>query len=101
MDKVGKPFGYRVAQGIASYVENYPKWVQDRESIAFADQVEQRILPKLRGIDLEENEGALNTISNLIAETNDTLLATAFNSGKEENSHGVFMWQGVDRSQGQ
>ena len=101
MAELQKPFGHRVAQAIAAYVVNYPKGIAHgkEQEMAFADQIEQRIMPKLRGIDLIQNEDALNKIGKLIARTNDEALADAFERGCKDDANGVFMWQGVDRSE--
>jgi len=99
MGLLKKPFGHRVAQAIASYVANYPKWVHDWKRKAFADQIEQRILPKLRGVDLVEGEAALNKISRLIDTSHDETLGAEFKKGMSDNMHGIFMWHGIDRSQ--
>ena len=69
------------------------------KNLAFADQIEQRIMPKLRGIDLEQFESPLKKISNLIQETNDEALCKAFEKGCSDVTNGVFMWQGIDRSE--
>lgn len=99
MNLINKPFGHRVAYSINAYVENYPDQSDLGRKLALADQMEQRILPKLRGIDLE-NLQALNQISKLIDFTNDESLLKAFNDAKEDSrNHGIFMWQGVDRSE--
>ena len=101
MEDLQKPFGHRVAQAISTYVANYPQGIAGghEKELAFADQIEQRIMPKLRGIDLELNDAPLRKIAALIEETNDTALSKAFAKGcNPDNSNGVFMWQGIDRS---
>lgn len=101
MEEIQKPFGHRVAQAIAAYIANYPKGTAggNEKNLAFADQIEQRIMPKLRGIDLEQFESPLKKISNLIQETNDEALCKAFEKGCSDVTNGVFMWQGIDRSE--
>lgn len=102
MEELQKPFGHRVAQAIAAYVENYPKGIANghEKELAFADQIEQRIMPKLRGIDLELNEEPLKKIGELIEETNDKTLYDAYRRGSsQDNTSGVFLWQGIDRSE--
>jgi hypothetical protein len=102
MEKLNRPFGHRVGQAIAQYVANYPRdnMVNDpikRLNFAMADQIEQRILPKLRGIDLEEQSGHIAEIRALVDELKDASLLKAFDasSNKEANT---FIWRGVDRS---
>jgi hypothetical protein len=62
-----------------------------------ADQIEQRILPKLRGIDLEEQGAYITEIRNLIDELEDQALAAAFEASKSKESN-TFIWRGVDRA---
>jgi methyl coenzyme M reductase subunit D len=102
MEELQKPFGHRVAQAIVAYIENYPKGVANgkEKELAFADQIEQRIMPKLRGIDLELNEEPLKKIGELIEETGDKTLYDAYRKGSSlDNNNGVFLWQGIDRSE--
>ena len=102
MEELQKPFGHRVAQAIVAYIENYPKGVANgkEKELAFADQIEQRIMPKLRGIDLELNEEPLKKIGELIEETGDKTLYDAYRKGSsQDNNNGVFLWQGIDRSE--
>ena len=101
MEALQKPFGHRVAQAIATYIANYPKGLGNgnEKGLAFADQIEQRIMPKLRGIDVELYEDPLKKIGELIEETHDEALFDAYGKAcQNESSNGVFLWQGVDRS---
>jgi hypothetical protein len=101
MEKLNRPFGHRVGQAIAQYIANYPRDtgsdLTKRLNFAMADQIEQRILPKLRGIDLEEQSGHIAEIRTLVDELKDASLLKAFDasSNKEANT---FIWRGVDRS---
>jgi hypothetical protein len=101
MEKLNRPFGHRVGQAIARYVANYPRASgmtgEDRLKLAMADQIEQRILPKLRGIDLEEHAARIAEIQNLIIELEDKALADAFEASKSKESK-TFIWRGVDRT---
>lgn len=101
MEKLNRPFGHRVGQAIARYAANYPKdsktTSEQRLKLAMADQIEQRILPKLRGIDLEEQGAHITEIRNLIDELEDKALAAAFEASKSKESN-TFIWRGVDRS---
>ena len=99
MTEMGRPFGHRAAQAMATYMSNYPKYVPQRHKVAFADQIEQRILPKLNGVGLFENQNSLGKIEKLINETGDKALYAAFVKGCEENGTGVFTWTGVDRTE--
>jgi hypothetical protein len=101
MNDLGHPFGYRVAQAIELYVANYPSNDNDNNClIAFADQIEQKIMPKLRGIDFtsDKNRATLNKIGNLISELNDNDLAMTFTQAqKNAGDNGLFHWSGVSR----
>ena len=101
MEKLNRPFGHRVGQAIARYAANYPKdsktTSEQRLKLAMADQIEQRILPKLRGIDLEEQGAHITEILNLIDELEDKALAAAFEASKSKESN-TFIWRGVDRA---
>jgi hypothetical protein len=101
MEKLNRPFGHRVGQAIARYAANYPKdsktTSEQRLKLAMADQIEQRILPKLRGIDLEEQGAHITEIRNLIDELEDKALAAAFEASKSKESN-TFIWRGVDRA---
>ena len=59
MAKAHRAIGHRVWQSMAAYMRNHPKVVYgDREQglkLAFTDQIVQKIMPKLRGI---ETQGA-------------------------------------------
>jgi len=68
-------------------------------AIAFADQVEQKVLPKLRGIDLAENASkeALEKMQGVLGELGDEALLEAFRKSKDDESSGTFVWRGVTR----
>lgn len=56
MESLGRPFAHRVFQAFTKYVSNYPN--ADRDSSicnqAIADQFGQKLLPKLRGVMVDE-----------------------------------------------
>ena len=100
MMELHRPFGYRVAQAMAAYVRNYPgsKLHEQARKNAMADQIEQRILPKLRGVELDDrSQRAMRKLDDLIAKTDDATLWKAFQESRESDE-GVFLWRGVDRS---
>ena len=100
LERIGRPFGYRVQNVIGSYVANYPGVDEGKTyKIAFADQVEQKLIPKLRGIDLLEEKSAmaLDEIARIIDELEDDPLAEAYNEAKGDKSTGMFIWRGVSR----
>lgn len=103
LNRVGRPFGFRVLQAIGHYVANYPR-VEDenRFKLAFADQVEQKIIPKIRGIDLSTDNAniCLDEVGEIIAELEDRDLNGAFESTREESKIvGMFQWRGVTRKE--
>ena len=98
MDQLDRPFGYRVAHAIQSYIANYPSWISNRVNLAMADQIEQRIMPKLRGIELDEAEQPLEKIRSVIKECEDESLLKAFNQGANSQKQ-VFIWKGLDRTE--
>jgi hypothetical protein len=71
---------------------------EERLKCAMADQIEQRILPKLRGIDLEEQSGHLEEIRKLINELGDDALLKAFDDSSNRDAN-TFIWRGVDRAE--
>lgn len=105
MDHLHRPFGHRVAKSIHQYVTQYPDFAADertRLKWAMADQIEQRILPKLRGIDLqaEDAHAPLDQLRDLIADVGDTDLRDAYEScrARSQQSGQPFMWRGLDRT---
>lgn len=99
--KVGRPFGHRVVKNIITYVCNYPG-VDSNDSLfkdAFSDQIEQKILPKLRGLDTIEgvNNAAFDDIEKIVAATGDDALHKAYKQARTNTSVGMFLWQGVTR----
>lgn len=98
MEQIGKPFAHRVHQAILAYAGNYPR-ESNRVQLAMADQIEQRIMPKLRGLELEGNQEALDAIKKVIKQADDAALIKAFDAAAEHHS-GTFLWRGLDRSKG-
>ena len=101
LNRVGRPFGYRMQQAIGTYVANYPR-IEDegRYKLAFADQVEQKVIPKLRGVDLGDNAAniCLDEVEAVIAELGDQGLGDAFRIARDESrAVGMFQWRGVTR----
>src|SRR5262249_43901698 len=105
LDQIGRPFGHRVQQAICEYILQYPGvdgTGEDGRGIykdAFADQVEQKVLPKLRGIDLADNASleALDKVQGVLGELGDEALLEAFKKSKNDGASGTFVWRGVTR----
>ena len=95
MESVGRPFGHRMGQAMARYVERYPsgEWRN-----ALADQVEMRVLPKLTGLDGANDEaaGALERLRRICADDlEDGDLAEAVNGATDlMHNAGTFVWTG-------
>lgn len=95
--KIHRPFAHRTHQAIRSYVTNYPKVDEEnRLSHAFADQIEQKILPKFRGIDIEDStsRAALDEVKAIVRELGDQELEQAIAGSVHDHQ---FVWTGVDR----
>lgn len=95
LGKTGRALGHRVWQSIESYMSLYPTVIKaqskkDRQNAmddAFEDQLVQKVMPKLRGIETRGSQGeALDAIENLIPET----LREDFKNAKQ--GYGQFIW---------
>nr|WP_236116941.1 AAA family ATPase [Hassalia byssoidea] len=93
MEKMGHPFAHRVYQGITQYVVNYPM-VESAFNFALADQFGQKLLPKLRGVMIDEAHEELEELEKIIAEIGDYPLIEAFRKARE-GRYGQFQWQGL------
>lgn len=100
LSQIRKPFGHRQSAAIMSYVRQYPQWVTDRVQVAVADQIEQRILPKLRGEDLTgDGSRAVEDVLAIVDDLGDRQLADAIAAARDSDDQ-MFHWEGVQRSQG-
>ena len=105
MKSFGRPFGHRLRLAMKSYVANYPESdrYNGRKKIetALADQIELRLLPKLRGLDPEESaiSQAFGDLSNMIEQDlGDKELADAVQiSIDNAGQNSQFNWGGVTR----
>lgn len=94
--KVERPFGHRVKKAIIEYVKMYPRIHANSIDRALADQIEMRILPKLRGIEMgSEAHDCLQSIEDQVREL-DTELANAIDAARDHSSS-RFHWLGVSR----
>jgi hypothetical protein len=96
MMEIKRPFGFRTRNSILSYVANYPNVDADSADDAVADQIEQKILPKFRGLDPRDNatKSALSKIKTLLVDLKDDLLIQAIDQSSRD---GQFVWMGVNR----
>ncbi len=90
---IGRPFAFRVDKAIRSYVANYPRWVNNWHKRAMADQIEQRIFPKLRGIEPDLAQDSLQAIAKVIDQLEDEALRIAFRESWENQA--TFLFRGV------
>ena len=99
LEGVERPFGHRVKKAIVQYVSMYPRHSAKSVDHALADQIEMRILPKLRGIELGgEADDCLQRIEDL-TEDLDQDLAEAIRSARSR-SPTRFHWLGISRDSG-
>ena len=103
MKEFGRPFGHRLGSAIVEYVRNYPDVEgSDRVKDALADQVEMRLLPKLRGVEVENVGHAFEELEHYVGEQlDDNSLCEAINQARQdsENGTGQFAWTGVTRGE--
>lgn len=98
MERLGRPFAHRVFQAFTKYVCNYPD--ADRDEVirnqAIADQFGQKLLPKLRGVMVEEKnvKDALDDMERLISGLGDNALNQAFEKARK-GQYGQFQWKGM------
>jgi hypothetical protein len=102
MERVQRAIGHRVLQSIEAYVANHPKTRQsadDRDGadsswkLAFEDQLAQKIMPKLRGIDGHSDSGraALSTIRGVLEQVAPQLVKDFDEAERADD--GVFAWR--------
>lgn len=94
MQSIGRPFAHRTFASMLAYVANYPD--PSAYKLAMADQIEQKLLPKFRGLDPKESQKALGTIVSILGELGDEPLLDAVRESQRQGQH-QFAWLGVDR----
>lgn len=96
LGKTGRALGHRVWQSIESYMSLYPTVIaaqSDHErqiamDDAFEDQLVQKVMPKLRGLETRGSQNdVLDAIKGIIPET----LHEDFKNASEQN-YGQFIW---------
>jgi hypothetical protein len=102
MQQAARPFGHRLNDSIIAYAANYPKNQAHGSvvKVALADQIELRILPKLRGVETADNQEAFDELIELVrTDLDDTSLSKAIEISLSEGSNrGLFNWRGFERS---
>lgn len=112
MGKSGRAVGHRVWQSIEYYITNYPLVIENRKeekedtpmsaalrdamNMAFEDQLVQKIMPKLRGI---ENNGSgadqLNSIWRILSDADFGDLKADFDKARQYG-YGEFFWNSAE-----
>ena len=99
-----RPFAHRTYQAMLAYIANYPHIDGGDENMrikrALADQIGMRIMPKLRGVELNQNSQTLRNIQDILSDSarlDDKMLNTAFAKAiSTERGNGFFRWSGFD-----
>ena len=96
MQSIGRPFAHRTFASMLAYIANYPD--PSAYKLAMADQVEQKLLPKFRGLDPQDSASrqALGTIQAILGKLGDEPLLEAVRQSQKQSEH-QFSWLGVDR----
>ena len=99
MKELRRPIGHRLGQAIMAYVACYPREASWSYRNPLADQIEMRILPRLRGIDMEMASEHLDTLRKFVEDQLEDLeLAAAIeHSTRESREVGQFLWLGAPR----
>lgn len=100
MEDFGRPFGHRLNEAILTYIANYPRQEPQLINEPMADQIEFRILPKLRGVPIEETRAEFDRLGKLIRDDlNDHRFADEVANLVERQGRGSgqFNWRGLDR----
>ena len=99
--RLARAFGHRTSQAITAYVANYPRDGHETDwRTALADQLELRILPRLRGVDADAARPELEGLRALADnQLRDPALASAIERSLDAagSAGGLFVWQGVAR----
>jgi uncharacterized coiled-coil DUF342 family protein len=102
MGDLQRPFGHRLGLAMMSYVANYPELASGRDSrLPMADQVEMRLLPKLRGLDVDAFDRGIKALADFVRDDLvDEQLAAAIEHSLEvaQSGTGSFLWRGVSRA---
>jgi predicted nucleic acid-binding Zn-ribbon protein len=104
MQGFGRPFGHRLNQAIRAYVANYP--VEGNAGLdvrlPLADQIEFRILPKLRGVEIDPHRERFERLEQFIrTRLDDARLAEQLADTREDQARGsgLFVWRGLMRGE--
>lgn len=108
MSNVGRAIGHRVWQSMEYYIQNHPDVIssisdnnkfKERIKIAYEDQLVQKIMPKLRGIETHGDEKkTLDDINDILAQ-NDLDIQEDFSMAMS-NPYGQFIWRSAEYLKG-
>lgn len=95
MINVNRPFAHRVANSILEYGANYPA-IDGQFDYAVSDQVEQKILPKLIGLNPKESsvKRVFSSIKEVLNNAGDQKLIDRVEACCRDD---YFQWTGIDR----
>lgn len=100
MREFQRPFGHRLGRAIVAYAAKYPE-VEGGRGVedALADQVEMRLLPKLRGVEVDMVAPQFSNLMTFVdRDLGDAPLAEAIDeSVRLSEATGQFVWRGVSR----
>lgn len=101
MKEFKRPFGHRLGRAMMAYVANYPE-VEGARRVedALADQVEMRLLPKLRGVEVDMATPQFSRLQSFVErDLGDAALAEAIGDSMQHamDTTGQFVWSGVTR----
>ena len=107
LEYVGRALGHRVWQSIEHYIVNYPtvseeiaksangemsEALRENMKIAFEDQIVQKIMPKLRGVETRgKSKESLDKIETLLEDNGFERLKDDFDIACEQG-YGQFIW---------
>ncbi len=101
MDDMGRPFGHRTGQAMLHYAANYPERPSPNAlEAAISDQIELRILPRLRGVSREDHHQPLWKLHAFVDQKlADRELAEALRDalGSSSDSSDLLVWRGLTR----
>lgn len=102
MKELERPFGHRVGQAMLAYTANYPAHDGQHGGTlldAMSDQVEMRLLPKLRGLELDAARDGLGKLAEHVKDRlKDDALADAIDASiSASEDTGRFAWRGLTR----
>lgn len=100
MQSCGRPFGHRLNEAMLAYVANYPLRVAGQVEDPLVDQIEFRILPKLRGLQIDNHHEVFDELQTLIrTQLNDPAFAAKIGEyvARQEGQSNQFSWRGISR----